>query len=83
MTCCSVQCHFGVIQRTCLRLACNSKTAGRRLKRSERFGIGDTSNTYIGHLSYIGSRYMAVRHKPNLLSDKVTKQIVKVPGPLV
>ncbi len=29
-------------------MACNSKTACRRLKRSEIFGLMDTSNTYMG-----------------------------------
>ncbi len=31
-----------------IKMACNSKTAGRRAKWTENLGIGDTSNTFIG-----------------------------------
>ncbi len=36
----SVQGHLGVIQCTCLKIACNSKTAGRRAKWSEIWELG-------------------------------------------
>ncbi len=44
---------LGFIQTecTCLRMACNSKTTDRRLKRSDTFGLRDTNNTYMGQYS--------------------------------
>ncbi len=64
---CMVQGHFGVIWCTCPKMACNSKTAGRGVNVTEwNLGLRGTSNTYMGHLSYIGSSYIAIRHKPNL-----------------
>ncbi len=39
--------------------------------RSEIFGLRDTSNTYLGHLRYISSSYMAVSHKPKLICSYI------------
>ncbi len=64
---CSVYGHLWVIQCTCLRMTCKSKRS-RRLKRSEIFGLGDTSNTYI-RVTSLGISYMAVRHKCNLFQS--------------
>ena len=49
---CGVQSHFGVIQCTFLKMACNSKAAGRRLKWTE---IRD-SGTLVIHMGYIIDR---------------------------
>ena len=77
---CGVQGHVGVIRCTCLKMACNSKTAVRRVKWSDLM-IWHYSNTYMGHLSYIGSSCMAVRHLTcSYLSIwQVTKQISRSP----
>ncbi len=47
---CWVQCHFGVIQCTFLKMACNSKPAGRRVKSIESCDSG----ILVMHMGYIG-----------------------------
>ncbi len=44
----SVQCHFGVIQCTGLKMVCNSKVAGPRVKRSEIWESGFSCTKYMG-----------------------------------
>ncbi len=43
----SVQCHFGVIQCTCLKMLCNSKTPGCQAKQIEVWDLWATSSTYM------------------------------------
>ncbi len=42
-----------VFQCTCLKMVCNSKTTGRRVKRSEIWTLG-TSRIHVGHLCCSG-----------------------------
>ncbi len=47
---CRFQGHFRAIQYTCLKMVCNSKTAGRKAKFGEIWDSGDTTNTYMRYL---------------------------------
>ncbi len=69
---CRVPGHFWVIWCSCLKMACNSKTDGRRVKQSEIYdSCMGSSNTYGSPKIHRYSSYMAVRPKPNLfLSGK-------------